>query len=182
MVGVVGLVGSVLLFLSGLGGRPLGILWTALVLATVTATMAAASFRSRQHTRAVVSVVVVVGLVAGAGVGVRTPPGPVALGRALDRLALPSSAEVVATSSSGNVLCFDVCPTARRTVRLPVPAEQAVRIVRDALRDAGYEVEPPVDVRSFHTAITDEREWYVAGRVESADHGSLLEIRAVASG
>lgn len=168
-------------FLSGLGGRPLGTLWSALALGAGAALVARLLWHRRPGRLAAPVAALLVAGALGVSIGVRTPPGPVVLGNAIEALDLPDG-EVVETRSGGNVLCFDVCPYAERVFVVPGEPEEVADQVRRALRDAGYELEDPVDARSFTTAHDGDREWHVSGRAEPAPggQGTRLEVDASA--
>lgn len=185
VLGLLLLVAGVGTFLSGLGGRPLGIVWCMLALGAGVGLVAALLWRDRPGRWVAPAIVVPFALLLGASIGVRTPPGPVVLGNALEVLELPAGSELGGVSSSGNVLCFDVCPTAYRTYTVPGEPEEVAQQVRAALRDAGYTLQDPVDALSFTTELDGSREWYVAGRAQPAllgGEGVHLELRAVAAG
>lgn len=184
VVVVVGLlVAGLATFLSGLGGRPFGILWTGLALGAGAGAVVWLLWWRRPGRGPALGVAVVAAALLGVAIGVRTPPGPVVLGGAIEALDLPDGEQVDA-SSGGNVLCFDVCPTARRTYLVDAPPAQVAEQVRDALRDAGYTLDDPVDAVSFTTDLDGTREWYVAGRAEPAPGGAgtELHLRATAAG
>lgn len=183
LVGVVLLTASVVAFLSGLGGRPTGWLWAWAASGAAAGVVAWLLWRHRVRTVAVLTVVVVA-LAVGVAIDRQSPAGPVMLGHALDEVELPEDAELVDQTRGGNMLCFDVCPTVHRTYLVPSESEtDTLQRLRRAMRDAGYQLQDPVDAESFTTELESHR-WYLRGRVEAGPSGRGVELSldAVATG
>ncbi len=169
-------------FLSGLGGRPFGWLWAPMVLCIGSMAAAHVVWWHQRGRWLAFAAAASVAVLLGVTIWMRSPPGPRALGAALDEVRLPAGAELVEQSSGGNVMCFDVCPSVRRRYVVPAGAEEVVTLVRESLRDAGYTLEEPAVQHSFHTAL--EGDLHVTGSVDPTPGraGVELQIRAVANG
>lgn len=173
-------VGLLVVFLSGLSGRPLGWLWAALVLGAGAGAASWLLWSGEGGQRAVVAVAVCFAAVVGAAVGEASPAGPVVLGRALEEVELPESAELVEASSAGDALCFDVCTMVeRRYVVTAADRREVVEDVRAALGAAGYELLDDSDAFAF-AALSERRGVQISGRVDPRPQGRgvVLDLTA----
>lgn len=159
-------VGAIITFLTGLSGRPLGWLWASMALAAVAATVGVMLWWGRPGRGPVVAAAVGFAVVAGAAVGATSPPDPTSLGNALDDVQLPDDARLVEETVGGGPLCFELCTTVSRDYYMPpTDRREVAEQMRDALREAGYELDDPSDPYAFGTRL-DDRSLYITGRVD----------------
>lgn len=159
-------VAAITAYLPGLSGDPLGWLWTPVALSGAAAAVGSLLWRRGPSPRPAVALAVGLSLAAGAAIGLSSPPSTAALASALDDVDVPEEARLVDETIGGNVFCFDVCTRVSREYALPPGDRREVaHRMRDALRNAGYELQSSGDPVAFGTRLGD-RSLYITGRVD----------------
>lgn len=137
---VVALPLTVATFVAGLGAQPGGWIAAPLVLAVLTGALARALWSGRQERRLAVAVAVVLGALLGTAVWFASPPGPRLLAGYVETIELPDGARLVEEHTSGNVLCFDYCPSVSRSYRVEGEPGPVAAGMEGALRRSGLHV------------------------------------------
>lgn len=131
---------TVAAFVAGLGAQPWAWVAAPLVLAVLTGALATALWSGRQERRLMVAVAVVVGALLGTVVWFGSPPGPRLLAGHVEAIELPSGTRLVEEHTSGNVLCFDYCPSVSRSYHVEGEPGPVAAGMEDALRRSGLHV------------------------------------------
>jgi len=102
---------------------------------------------------------------------------------ALDEIELPHGAELTEQRTGGNMLCFDVCPSADRRYVVDAEQQEFIEHLRGELRAAGYDLEDATEPDALTTELQDRR-LYITGRVEPREDGPGVDVRlrAVSAG
>lgn len=132
-------IGGIASFLAGFGGQPFSWLLAPTSLAVLAVAAAWIIWLGRSPRERVVAAASAAILAASLGVVVwaASPAGPRLLAGQLQEIELPAGARLVDEHHSGNVLCFDYCPSLSRTYRVPGdPGDIADRMER-SLRASG---------------------------------------------
>ena len=130
---VIVLVGGIASFLVGLGAQPFSWLLVPTSLAVLGSATAWIIWLGRSRRERIVAVATAATLATMLGVVVwaASPAGPRLLARQIQQIELPAGARLVDEHHSGNVLCFDYCPSVSRAYRVEGdPQEIADRMER----------------------------------------------------
>lgn len=135
---VVLIAGALGAFLFGIGALPHGWLPSSLVLGVLGIALALLLWRGRQRGPAA-AVVLVAAVALGIAVHAVSPAGPTSLERTIDRIDLPAGAQLVQQHTSGNVLCFDYCPSVSRTYHVAGDVDAVADAMAADLRAEGLQ-------------------------------------------
>lgn len=126
-------------FLTGLGAQPLSWLLAPVSLAAFGAGLAWLTWLGRSPRERFVAVAIATSVATMLGVVVwaASPAGPRVLARQIEQIELPAGARLVDEHHSGNVLCFDYCPSVSRTYRVEGDPQQIADRMERSLEASG---------------------------------------------
>lgn len=154
---VILLLAGIASFLAGMGSQPFSWLLAPASLAILAGTAAWIIWLGRSRNERIVAAAIAATLAAMLGLVVwaGSPAGPRLLAREIQPIDLPAGARLVDEHRSGNVLCFDYCPSVSRTYRVEGrPQEIADRMER-SLRASGSRATRTGPDETFFSTGTD---------------------------
>lgn len=131
------LTGGLASFLFGLGAQPFAWLLVPASLAALAYALARTIWFDRREQLLVAVMAAGVGTVIGAFAWSASPPGHRLVAWELNGIDLPAGARLVDDQESGNVWCFDTCPSLARTYRVEGAPNDVVIQMGEALRGSG---------------------------------------------
>lgn len=151
------LFGGIASFLTGLGAQPLSWLLAPASLAAFGAGLAWITWLGRSPRERIVAVAIAASLATMLGIVVwaASPAGPRLLARQIEQIELPAGARLVDEHHSGNVLCFDYCPSTSRTYRVEGDPQQIADRMERSLEASGSRAARIAPGETFFATGTD---------------------------